>query len=145
MIISIQRTKENHLCTQGHLAAGEMAFCTLEPAFHAVKVAGVTRIPQGQYELKLRTEGGMHEQYLEKFGDWHKGMLWLQDVPDFEDVYIHIGNYPKDTKGCILVGESMGDNAVWNSTSAYRQLYPGVASAILAGENVMVEIRDPQP
>jgi hypothetical protein len=80
---------------------------------------------------------------LTKFGpDFHKGMLWLQDVPDFEDVYMHIGNYPRDTEGCILVGTSAGSDEINSSTAFYTQFYPPIAAAILAGDDVVVDVKD---
>ena len=40
---------------------------TLEDEERDEKVPGETAIPIGTYEIKLRTEGGMHEKYLRKF------------------------------------------------------------------------------
>lgn len=145
MIITIQRLVDDNVCTIGSITVNTFVGSTLEPPFHAVKIAGKTRIPAGQYVLALRTDGGMNETYRQKFGDWHKGMLWLQDVPGFEDVYIHIGNFPHDTLGCILVGTSSGKDVVNESTMAYRTFYPQVADAILNGEEVIVDVMDEQP
>lgn len=100
---------------------------TMEDQPNEPKVPGETRIPAGRYQIKLRTEGGMHGRYSAKF-DWHRGMLWLQDVPDFTFVYIHYGNYEKDTDGCILTGDGaqsnvLDDGMVMSSVAAYTRLY----------------------
>jgi hypothetical protein len=146
MIIVVQRVTQDSNCTIGEILSGEQSGATLEPPYQPVKVMGHTRIPAGQYVLKLRTDGSMSPQYTQKFGaDFHKGMLWLQDVPDFEDVYLHIGNYPRDTEGCILVATNAGEDAINSSTAFYQLFYPPVAAAILAGEEVVVDVRDIQP
>ena len=97
------------------------------------------------YDLKLRTEGGMSPRYAERFPKMHKGMLWLQDVPGFEWVYIHTGNRAEHTEGCLLVGDSALNNQiregfVGQSENAYRRIYPAIADAV-ASEGATVEIR----
>lgn len=117
----------------------------LEDEFRTKKVYGETRIPEGKYAIKFRTEGGFHERYLQKFGaNFHKGMLELQDVPNFKYVLIHIGNDDEDTAGCLLVGEDVtgGTNWISGSTNAYKRLYPKVRNALLSGEGVTLEIID---
>ena len=47
---------------------------TLEDEWREEKVSAETRIPEGTYDIKLRTTGGFHSRYANKFGDWHKGM-----------------------------------------------------------------------
>jgi hypothetical protein len=118
-----------------------------EDEFRAVKVAKETRIPAGTYRIKLRAEGGFHERYLAKFGpQFHKGMLWLQDVPNFQWVLIHIGNTDEDTEGCILVGATAntvpGSLSIGNSLTAYQKLYPVVRDALLRGEAVQITVVD---
>ena len=117
---------------------------TLEDEYRTQKVYGETRIPAGEYEILLRTEGGHHEKYKAKFGDMHKGMLWLQDVPNFQWILIHIGNKDEDTAGCLLVGNSSTQNiteegSIAASTSAYRRIYPLIAAVLEAGEKVTIK------
>ena len=110
----------------------------LEDEQRDIKVAGETRIPAGEYVVALRDEGGMTKRYAEKFPGLHKGMLWLRDVPDFQWVYIHIGNTDDHTEGCILTGTGCDAKAgamrTISSTDAYRDLYSKVVDAALRGD-----------
>ena len=93
----------------------------------------------------LRTEGGFHSRYAAKYGDWHEGMLWLQDVPGFTFILIHTGNTDQHTSGCYIVGETQQDldkgkdGFVGNSGVAYKKMYPKVKDAIKAGEEVTIK------
>lgn len=118
---------------------------SLEDQFNEPKVPRETRIPPGRYEIKLRTEGGMHGRYGNRFS-WHKGMLWLQDVPDFEWVYIHVGNDDDDSEGCILVGDGQRTNVtergnVTTSVAAYTRLYNKIVTA-LETEQVFINVEE---
>jgi len=100
---------------------------TMEDQPNEPKIPGETRIPAGRYQIKLRTEGGMYKRYGDRF-PWHSGMLWLQEVPDFKWVYIHVGNDDDDTDGCILTGDGAISNVpergtVTRSVNAYKRLY----------------------
>ena len=74
------------------------------------------RVPIGVYKVK-----------------WHKTtlnrslgkafVLFNDDVPADRYILIHIGNYPKDTDGCILLGSSKGKDFVGNSTSTIFAFY----------------------
>ena len=104
-----------------------------------------TAIPLGEYEIKLRTEGGFHSKYTARYGDMHKGMLWLQDVPNFKWILIHVGNTDESTAGCLLLGETQQDldkgkdGFIGGSGDAYKKMYPKVAEAILSGEKVTIQ------
>lgn len=116
---------------------------TLEDQFQPVKVPDETRIPAGRYKLAIRTESGMALKYRQLYGDWHRGMLWLQNVPGFEWIYIHVGNTDGDTSGCILVGEKASiHGTIERSAAAYRALCERVYQAIDDGETVHVSIMD---
>jgi hypothetical protein len=119
----------------------------LEDEYREEKVSGETRIPSGKYEIKFRDVGGMTKRYAEKYPDIHQGMLWLQDVPGFEWIYIHVGNDDDHTEGCILVGDGIqanhtGDEGgkVWSSSDAYIRLYTRIAAAINRDEEVWITI-----
>ena len=113
--------------------------------FNEPKVKGETRIPTGRYQVLLRNEGRMTKRYAKRFS-FHQGMLWLQDVPDFQFIYIHVGNKDDDSEGCLLVGDGQISNVVergqvTNSVTAYKRLYDKIVKA-LPNEEVWIEIED---
>jgi len=119
--------------------------CGLEDGHRDVKVKKETRIPAGiVYKIEVRTVGGFHKRYSDKFPSFHQGMLWIKDVPEFEYILIHIGNYIRNTEGCYLVGTTpiMGDPlSIGSSTKAYKRFYKKVIGAALAG-NLTIEFID---
>lgn len=131
--IHLYRKTISDISTIGHLEIEDDIVWTLEDAKREHKVYGETRIPAGCYKLDLRTEGGMNDRYMKRFPDMHQGMVWLRHVPLFEFVYIHIGNSPRDTEGCILVGLAKDEDRIVSSTVAYRSVYPRIAELILNG------------
>ncbi len=116
----------------------------LEDEYRADKMAGETRIPAGVYRVGLRTTGGFHARYSERF-PWHAGMLHVLDVPGFEFILIHIGNTDEDTAGCLLVGfgasGERSDLRVVTSRRAYEDLYRRVVGAAADG-TLEIEYRD---
>lgn len=135
----------------------EFVSYTIEDEYRTKKVYGETRIPYGEYDVVLRSEGGFHNRYLAKFGDdFHKGMLCVTNAPDyklinagleFQYILIHIGNRDEDTAGCILVGNTAEENitddgSVGSSTLAYKRIYPSIRDAILKGEKVTIKVVD---
>lgn len=118
---------------------------TLEDEHRDIKVKKETRIPEGRYIITFKTDGGHHEQFLKKYGpDWHKGMLWVRDVPGFQDILIHIGNTELDTDGCTLTGMAADASlfTISSSTKAYEKVYPIIRDALLKGEEVWITYKD---
>jgi hypothetical protein len=121
---------------------------TLEDSYKPLKVKHETRIPQGSYEVNLRTEGGFHNRYLSKFGAaFHRGMLHVQNIPNYEYILIHCGNDNDDTSGCLLVGNSstgniVKDGFIGSSVDAYKRIYPPIATALHNGEFVRIDYID---
>ena len=104
-----------------------------------------TCIPEGTYDIKLRTVGGFHEKYKKRYGNDHYGMLHLQDVPNFTYILIHAGNTDEHTSGCLIVGESQQDldiskdGFIGHSGVAYKKLYKKVSKELLLGKDVTIE------
>jgi len=132
------------------VTGGERKFLcyTLEDEYREEKVAGETRIPAGTYNITLRTVGGFHGRYVKKYGEMHKGMLWVREVPGFEYILIHTGNTDEHTAGCLLVGDSQQANfgssngMVGSSVNAYKRIYPPIAEAIERNEKVTITYTD---
>ncbi|MCP4258133.1 MAG: hypothetical protein GY774_11650 [Planctomycetes bacterium] len=110
----------------------------LEDEFREEKIVDETRIPAGTYQVSLRTEGGFHQRYTNRFPEFHRGMLHIRNVPNFEFILIHCGNTDEDTSGCLLVGTQAntdhGNMSVISSTIAYRKFYPLVVDAAESGD-----------
>ena len=121
---------------------------TLEDERREEKVMSETRIPAGAYSILLRKEGGHHNKYAKKYGSMHKGMLWLQDVPNFQWILIHTGNTDEHTAGCLILGDSQENNTlvkngfIGKSTQAYKRVYPPIAAALENNEEVIIEYID---
>jgi len=131
--IAMQREITTELSTIGRMRVWSHEVFTLEDPPREHKVAGITRIPAGSYELRLNILGGMNQRYQQRFPNMHEGMIELLEVPMFEWVYIHIGNKPKDTEGCILVGTARSDDYIVSSAAAYKRIYPLIVDAIRSG------------
>ena len=120
---------------------------TLEDEYRDNKIAGETRIPDGVYKIGFRKEGGFHSKYKKRFPSFHKGMLQINDVPDFDFILIHCGNTDEHTAGCLLVGDSQVNNMVQKdgfigeSTQAYKRIYPPIAEALESGEEVTINYK----
>ena len=134
-----------------NVTEGRRFICfTLEDEARDTKVMSETRIPEGIYEIKLRTHGGFHNRYLKKYGSkFHKGMLHVQDVPGFEYILIHTGNTDEHTKGCLLVGDTQQQNIsksksgfIGASVDAYKRIYPPIAKALERGDEVEISYVD---
>ena len=121
---------------------------TLEDERRVLKVKGETRVPAGTYNIKLRKEGGFNAKYTKKYGGFHRGMLHICDVPNFEYILIHTGNTDEHTAGCLLVGDSQENNIIikdgfiGKSGNAYKRIYPAIAKAIELNEEVTIEYID---
>ena len=104
----------------------------------AVKVMKETRLRDGVYPLKIRdNNSAMNERYAKRYGNIHKGMIEII-VPDFINVYFHIGNKSSETDGCPLPNTSViiKDNEYigQNSAMAYVDFYTKTIDEIIKGD-----------
>lgn len=104
-----------------------------------IKQKGITAIPTGRYKVVMNVQSPKFSKY--KQYEFCKGYLpRLVDVPGYEGVLIHIGNYPKDTDGCILVGKNTVKGAVMESTATFKKLHDILKNADEAGQDIYITI-----
>jgi len=111
------------------LIDGQWQCYTLEDKARDVKIAGVTAIPYGSYDVITN--------YSNRF---KKVMPLLLNVPNFEGVRIHSGNVAENTEGCILLGEIKDVDFIGRSRMAFDKFMVILQNA-LETESVRIEIR----
>lgn len=154
MELTVKRFADNGDTTMGALYINNTFACfTIEDEERIEKVMKETRVPEGTYNVALRSEGGHHAKYTTKYGSMHRGMLCIYNASDwklvtpnmsFQYILIHTGNTDEHTAGCLLTNDGLdGKNYVGNSSvNAYKRIYPIVRDAILAGEKVTITYLD---
>jgi hypothetical protein len=117
--LTVNRMIFTNNSTVGELWLDGKFFCyTLEPSCR--KQADIKgAIPPGRYMITI--------QYSNKFG---KKMPFLADVPNFEGIMFHPGNFPADTLACILVGDSKGPDYIGQSRQAFDRIMPIIKERI---------------
>jgi|TARA_R110002020_G_scaffold130543_1_gene292103 hypothetical protein len=92
----------------------------------------ISCIPAGQYKVRLRlARESATRDYLH---------LLVQEVPSRSYILFHRGNTAKDTRGCILVGQSREQDRVNNSRLAMDLIVKEVLN--LGGENINLIIKN---
>jgi hypothetical protein len=140
MVTKIIRVAQGKQSTLSHLYIDGLFACyLLEDSIRAIKIPGQTCIPTGNFKLTLNTTSGMHAKYLKEYPLVHKGMVEIDELPNFDLVFIHKGNTHLDTRGCPLTGlywtNIGGDYQVMMSTVAYQLVYPKLIEQIKLGNN----------
>jgi len=93
------------------------------------KIYGETAIPAGKYQVKMQ-----HSPTFNKL------MPYLQDVPGFTGIMIHGISNTSQTKGCIGVGENVGNGRLVNGPAWSGVIREKITKAIHDGEEVWIEI-----
>ena len=92
----------------------------------------ISCIPAGEYKTRIRLpRESASRNYIH---------LLIQDVPDRDYVLFHRGNTAKDSRGCVLVGQSRKQNFVGNSRLAMDLLMKEIIN--LGGENIKLIIKN---
>lgn len=63
--------------------------------------------------------------------------LYNELVPKSRRILIHQGNYPIDTEGCILLGDSYDNKGVYNSVKTLAKVF-----ALIKDKKIVVEINN---
>lgn len=111
----------SNLSTIGEFEFDGFECWILEPTRR--KNGGPVCIPPGSYKVEIR-DSFKHKMKV-------PGLL---NVPGRTDIEIHIGNYPKDTLGCLLPGKEKAVDFVGKSKEAFEELYPKVEQACKEGD-----------
>jgi hypothetical protein len=120
MKLTVNRLYRSENCTQGVITLdNRVSYVSLEP-FNA--------IPEGKYRVT-------------KYASPKEGydVLLLHDVPGHSMIEWHVGNYHKDTLGCLLPGLYPGMDAVYNSRIAFNEIIAKIFPLLDAGKEVFVE------
>ena len=87
----------------------------------STKVYGETAIPTGTYKINMNTISLSFKDRV--WAKPYEGKLpRLLNVPGYEGVLIHVGNFPHETLGCILVGKNKTKGMVNDSKNTFNEL-----------------------
>ena len=103
------------------LLDGKLECYTLEPPFKR-DGSKPRAIPAGTYRLTVR--------FSPRF---NRLMPHVEEVPGFEGVLIHWGNFPKDTEACTLVGTIHENDFVGHSRDEFDKLFDVISEACERG------------
>lgn len=105
----------------------------------SLKVNGATAIPYGRYEITLKVQSPKYKD-RKQYKPCNGYLPRLKNVKGYSGVLIHIGNYPKDTEGCLLVGKNKVKGGVVNSAEWFWKLYDIIKTASENGETIGITI-----
>lgn len=97
----------------------------------AIKVPDKTAVPIGRYQVVSYDSP-----------KWGMKVPCLIDIPGFDKVEIHVGNFAKDTDACLLLGYGIGPDQVLQSRDAIKQFYQQFFAALDNGEEVWITYQD---
>lgn len=141
--IRIIRVAEGKDSTLSHLYIDGLFCCyLLEDSIREEKIQGLTCIPEGEYGLSLNHWSGMNAKYAQRYPKLHEGMVEIVEIPNYQLVFFHTGNYHTQTQGCPLTGSYWqrldGDYQVMGSVAAYKYVYPMLLEQIKRGNDRLV-------
>jgi hypothetical protein len=131
-------------CTIGRLITEGSAYTcdTLEPAIYDGPRNGGGRAPFGTYNVVIR--GTENHDIADNRHNLHQVLEFYNVPPNRTDMLIHIGNYPRNTHGCILVGKWDGGSSLRGLSS--RPALEAIMDIIRANPGAWeIKITDPHP
>lgn len=109
---------------------GQQIAVTLEHAYKNTFGNYYPKVPESYYNCILGTH--QLEGMIHSFQTYE-----LQDVPDHSNILIHMGNYNKDSDGCILLGEERSGDMITNSVKTFDSFI----SSLNGKQSFMLEIK----
>lgn len=131
MLISILRDQYGAISTLGKMALDGVFYCfTLEEPFGDGSGKAPYCVKAGNYKGKKLWSG-----------HFQKMVPGILDVPDRTYIEIHIGDFPGDTKGCVLVGVNRGIDHLTLSGPAWELLMMKLPTTF---DIEIVDTKDPE-
>lgn len=145
MNIVITRSPSATGWTLGRLTIDGRPECyTCEDVIRDVKIPGETAIPAGAYKVIITLSNRFKRPLPLIFNTSRDNERFVErDGMRFDGVRIHPGNTPADTEGCILPGQGFNVGGVTGSRLAFEALFARIDAALLMGDAVSLEIRNP--
>lgn len=138
-IYQLKRTDFTLKSTIGELTLDEQHICyILEDRVREVgqpKIYGETAIGFGTYQIIIT-----RSERFSKAAGKDVFLPLLLNVPLYEGIRIHVGNFAADTEGCLIVGTGKTKDMVTNSKKAFKLLSEQIKSFLDAGDEVFIKI-----
>ena len=109
--VKVQRFLESDKSTIGKIYINGEHFCYSLELPNKNNEPFISRIPEGTYKCLPYSS--------KKYPD----VVELQNVKNRSKVLIHAGNYPKNTQGCILLGNTFKKNYVGGSKKTLQEFF----------------------
>lgn len=109
---------------------------------------GDKRIPSGTYTLKIHASETPKTLIFRKAWPWFTFFIEVVGIPGFDLVFVHSGNDQKDTEGCLLLNDVMGNNSIQVekegslSNQACKRFYDLVYPMLEKGEKITITVKD---
>lgn len=125
--ITLRRFSSNNICTRGELVISTSKFQTLEPP--------TPIIPVGAYLLRPTYSPSFSSKY--PYNKVLDGKVpEVVGVTGHSGVRLHVGNFPSNTTGCILLGLRGTDSQVVQSAVAYMNFCSIMSQFMTDNSNV---------
>lgn len=112
-IITVERFSQDSVCTLSRIYFDDMIFYGLEPSKPIIE--------DGSYLLMLTHSPRFSEK--SPYNKVHHSQVPLiKGVKGHTGVRIHVGNYPSDTDGCLLIGSTCSPAFIGDSAKAYKKM-----------------------
>lgn len=140
-IIDVIRCRSLHGATFGVMFVNDKFQCyTLEPYFNpdwdnlkSYDFKAQKEVEKNMHKRYLAVPSGIYDLRLDIVSPLYASKSWSKQFNQgkmprvmcstHDGILIHPGNYLKDTKGCLLVGNSFTEYGVFDSTQAFKTLY----------------------
>lgn len=68
------------------------------------------------------TPAGVYLYVVQRSRHFQRDVICIENVPGFDAIEVHPGNFPKDTHGCTCVGSTRGVDFVGHSDAEFDAL-----------------------